>query len=145
MSIIVIWGKHKGENHIFIKAVVFQHFGISWLIRPKTQLGYDFYKYCTHWIKNVPWYNKTIYAIIIGSPLRDFFVANQQYSFLSFVKLMLMTGSIIIVCIKSVVKGEDLFPWFYNRCAKFSCCCNKFHLVVVKALESNLFWFWKVY
>ena len=45
----------------FVSNVMFQNFGISWIIKSKEDINFDFDNPCPNWILNGTWNNTTIY------------------------------------------------------------------------------------
>ena len=72
---------------IFIKAVLFQHFGFYWIIQPKEQLNIDSDKQCTLWIQYRPWRN-TKNHICVALILICFTTFPQdRYALMCFIKV----------------------------------------------------------
>ena len=61
----------KDKDHIivFIKSIVFQQVGISWLIQTSKATEFKFEKEFLVWVKKGPWYNQYICASLFGSVL----------------------------------------------------------------------------
>ena len=56
---------------IFIKAILFHHVGIYWLVTPNNKYGYYFYPEFHHWIEERYWYNIEICPSLRSSTFED--------------------------------------------------------------------------
>ena len=73
---------------VFIKAIVFHHVGLSWMIETRYQYDFSVDKYFPCWCTIGPRYNTTMCKNLYGPISEDFFVTAHQYRYYIFLAYM---------------------------------------------------------
>ena len=56
----------------FVTNFVFQHVGLSCIIKLKKELKFYFYPHYPYWVLNYPWYNTIFFSQLYGSYFEDY-------------------------------------------------------------------------
>ena len=118
---------------------MFQHVGISWLIKSKDQFKLSIEEQCCSWVGNVPWYNTTIFHIWVAKILNISLLLHNNTGMILCVLLTHMKSCIQRVLILWVVEVVDCYYGSRTDLLKF--LCNALNLLTYgyKHLRQTIF------
>ena len=74
----IFWNSDHRHTSIFIKAVVFNHVGLSWMILNKDQYEFSVEQKFIEWCTGVPWFHNTIFRNLHGPIFEELFFTARQ-------------------------------------------------------------------
>ena len=78
ITLWIFWNSDHRHTSIFIKAVVFNHVGLSWMILNKDQYEFSVEQKFIEWCTGVPWFHNTICHNLHGPIFEELFFTARQ-------------------------------------------------------------------